>query len=283
MMKHFGKSSASDIAASASSQSTYAPLSLADMPDREVLIRFADGTLRGKRKRAIQQLANSDLAVLRAVAYYVRLYAPIRHLSSRWLGWKGAILYALGRLPESIAREWEAHCERCRRSRVRTQLARALLAPARWSAPQSSASPRLLRFAFSLSGWIVAVGLGGYLFMSGGVSSRFDGASDPAPVSPVQSKGTSPVVSSTDDPVLLDFAPDLDNPEILHSKIERFEWLIQQDSTIPEFHSRLAFYYEQLAQLTPDAESKRQLLDKAAQSRAKAEQLWNAQRPNSSN
>lgn len=255
------KSTLSNSAASAVQQSQPAPLSLEDLPDRETLIRFADGTLRGRQKRAIQRLANQHPEALQVIAHYVRLYTPIRLLCSQWLGWRGAILYALGRLPRTLARDWEAHCERCWRSRVRTQLMRVALTPVRAlrerSEPQPRSALRRLSFAFGFSGWTLALVLLVVQLRS------------PAPTTNATQIKSDP----THDPVLLAFAPEFVDPEVLQYRIDYFEWLIEQNPNVPEFHSALARHCRELARLTTDPTQRRELLDKAARHEAREQQL----------
>lgn len=116
---------------------------LPDMPDDETLICFADGTLRGANRATVQEIARSHPAAAVLILDFVKEYTPVRELCTGWMGWKGPLLAALGRLPGkamsadnsgraaearlATVADWDAHLLRCSHSRERTRVAKFLL------------------------------------------------------------------------------------------------------------------------------------------------------------
>jgi hypothetical protein len=101
------------------SLSTYA------LPDDETLIKFADGTLRGKERREIQELVQKSPLAGLALASIVQEFTAVRELVFGGRGWKGAWLSAHGALPTSVPWEaWREHLKRCGRTRTRENLIR---------------------------------------------------------------------------------------------------------------------------------------------------------------
>ncbi len=96
-----------------------------NLPDDETLIKFADGTLRGRECQRIRELAQESATAMAVVAGFVKEYSPVRRLAQPAFGLKGALLSTLNRLPTDVSREdWERHLARNARARRQENVVR---------------------------------------------------------------------------------------------------------------------------------------------------------------
>jgi hypothetical protein len=129
-------------------------------PDEDTLADWADGTLRGAARQGVLDHITRCRTCAAVAAGLLNAYGPVRALHAGWLGWRGAVLLALGSLPKDqwTGHAFEKHQERCGRCRWRSTALARVRGAALAVFPQPHALWRVVATAVLLAvafpGWV---------------------------------------------------------------------------------------------------------------------------------